>query len=203
MTRETGQGRAGLDFSEEQKCPSTLQTRKKQSSSPHHHIPPQQTLPQNVTDWREASHCLISIQQHHRSTWGMEAASREKARHGSALHVPSAALVPSPPWHAQDAGTRHGPQMARRGTGTRIAHVALSLHTSPCQLQHSGLGKGKGGDGCTDRLNHMNPPCGSEANGLTPRFPLPFPALTHCRLLFLTLALGGRLELARERIEQR
>lgn len=32
------------------------------------------------------------------------------------------------------------------------------LHASPCQMQHSGFGKWKGEDGCTDRLNCMNPP---------------------------------------------
>lgn len=97
-------GRSGTDFLEEQKGSSVLQTRKKQSSSPHCCIPSQQSLPKNVTDWREPSHHLISIQQHHHSTWGTEAMNREKARHISALRVPSAALASSPPWHAQDAG---------------------------------------------------------------------------------------------------
>ena len=47
----------------------------------------------------------------------------------------------------------------------------------------------------------MNPPHGSKANSSTPRFPLPFPALTQCQLLFLTSAPGGRLEHAGERTE--
>lgn len=88
--------------------------------------------------------------------------------------------------------------MAQTGMGTRMTHVALSLHASPCQLQHSGLRKGKEEDGCTDQLNCRNPPRGSEANSSIPRFPLPFPTLTQCWLLFLTSALGGRLEHAGE-----
>lgn len=115
--------------------------------------------------------------------------------------MPSAALAPSPPWGAQAAGVRHGPQMSQTGTGTRMTYVALSLHASPCQLQHSGLRKGKGEDGCTDQLNCRNPPHGSEANSSIPRFPLPFPTLTQCWLLFLTSALGGRLEHAGEKTE--
>lgn len=67
--------------------------------------------------------------------------------------------------------------MARTGTGARMTHVVLSLHASPCQLQRSGLRKGKREDGCTDQLNCRNPPHGSEANSSIPRFPLPFPSV--------------------------
>lgn len=91
--------------------------------------------------------------------------------------------------------------MARTGMGARMTHVVLSLHASPCQLQRSGLRKGKREDGCTDQLNCRNPPHGSEANSSIPRFPLPFPTLTQCWLLFLTSALGGRLEHAGEKTE--
>lgn len=121
----------------------------------------------------------------------MEAASREKTR--VCLTRAPAALAPSPSSCAQAAGTRHGPQMAKRVTKTWTTHVVLSLHASSCQLQHLGVGKEKQEDGCTDQLNCKNPPHDSKAKGLT-RFLCPFPYLTQCCLLFLTPVLGGTLE---------
>lgn len=81
--------------------------------------------------------------------------------------------------------------------------MTLSLHGSPCQLQHSGLQKGKGENRCTDQLNYRNTPLSSKANSSTRRFPVPFPAMTQRRLLFLTSGLGGRLERAGERTERK
>lgn len=126
----------------------------------------------------------------------MEAASREEAPHSSALHVPSAA--PAHPLHgvvkllAQDMDHRwpRGP----RGHGS---HVVLSLHASPCQLQHLGLGKARGWMQRSSELYESSPRLSVQQ--LNPRFLLPFPDLTQCLLLFLTFALGGKPEQAGER----
>lgn len=149
-----------------------------------------------MTACRQASHRLIGIQQHHGGTWGVEAASREEAPHSSALHVPSAA--PAHPLHgmvkllARDMDHRwpRGP----RGHGS---HVVLSLHASPCQLQHLGLGKARGWMQRSSELYESSPRLSVQQ--LNPKFLLPFPDLTQCLLLFLTFALGGKPEQAGER----
>lgn len=119
-------GRLGQTFQKNKNAHRSC--RPERNDPPHRHVPSQQTLPQNVTDWREASHCLISIQEPRHGTWGMEAMSKEKARHGSALCVPSAALAPSPPSCWQEARTTDGPEGHRdmgKTCGSVFAHQPL------------------------------------------------------------------------------